>query len=120
MSGGFETIFSTAIIATGVLASPQGRIIQEKAYKDIMDVYNRPEQAFELCITEEKSTYVVALVKESLRCYPPHKLLPARQVYKDFIYKGAMIPKGLLVYINTQAVNFGKPTYSCQQTLFDK
>lgn len=40
--------------------------------------------------------------------YPPLKLLPARQVYKEFIYAGAKIPKGVLIYVNTQAVNFGK------------
>jgi phenylacetate 2-hydroxylase len=107
MSGGFETIFSTAIITVGMLSSPEGQEIQRKAYDDIMSVYDTAEQAFELCLTEEKCTYVMGLVKEALRFYPPLKLLPARQVYKEFEYQGAQIPKGLLVYINAQAANFG-------------
>ncbi|KAF3402675.1 Phenylacetate 2-hydroxylase [Talaromyces pinophilus] len=108
MSGGFETIFSTAIITVGMLSSPEGREIQREAYDNIMSVYDTPEQAFELCLVEEKCTYVTGLVKETLRFYPPLKLLPARQVYKEFEYQGATIPKGLLVYVNAQAANFGK------------
>ncbi|TPX09751.1 uncharacterized protein E0L32_009090 [Thyridium curvatum] len=105
MSGGFETIFSTAIIAIGVLASPAGQAIQQQAYDDIMSVYDTPEDAFERCLTEERSPYIMALVKESLRFFPPLKLLPARQTYKEFEYNGATIPKGVLVYINAQAAN---------------
>jgi phenylacetate 2-hydroxylase len=108
MSGGFETIFSTAIIAIGVLSSPAGQMMQQMAYEDIMSVYETPEEAFERCVTEEKSAYIAGLVKEALRCYPPLKLLPARQTYKDFVYNGALIPKGILVYVNAQAVNRGK------------
>ncbi|KAL3457161.1 cytochrome P450 [Aspergillus heterothallicus] len=111
MSGGFETIFSTAIITLGMLSSPEGQQIQRKAYEEIMSIYGSPQQAFELCLTEEKCPYIIGLVKEALRFYPPLKLLPARQVYKDFEYQGATIPKGLLVYINAQAANFDKATY---------
>ncbi|KAL4941879.1 hypothetical protein BDV06DRAFT_235767 [Aspergillus oleicola] len=111
MSGGFETIFSTAIITVGLLSTSEGQEIQRKAYEDIMTVYDTPEQAFERCLVEEKSPYIMGLVKEALRFYPPLKLLPARQVYKEFEYQGAVIPKGLLVYINTQAVNFDKSVY---------
>lgn len=108
MSGGFETIFSTAIITTGVLATPEGQEMQRRAYNDILAVYGTPEQAFKCSVSDEKSTYVVALVKEALRFYPPLKLLPARQIFKEFIYKGSVIPKGVLVYINAQAINRGK------------
>ncbi|KAL3489963.1 cytochrome P450 [Aspergillus germanicus] len=111
MSGGFETIFSTAIITVGILSSAEGQEIQRKAYDDIMSIYDTPEQAFKLCLVEEKCHYIMGLVKEALRFYPPLKLLPARQVYKEFEYQGAQIPKGLLVYINAQAANFDKTTY---------
>lgn len=107
MSGGFETIYSTAIITIGMLSTKAGQAIQQRAYEDIMSRYDTPEEAFQLCLDEEKSQYVVGLVREALRFYPPLKMLPARQVYKDFTYEGAHIPKGLLVYVNTQAVNFG-------------
>lgn len=108
MSGGFETVFSTAIIATGVLATTLGQTIQQKAFEDILAAYDSLEEAFEQCITEEKSPYVAALVKETLRCYPPHKILPARQVYQDFEFGGFTVPKGVLVYVNNQAVHFGQ------------
>ncbi|KAL1859421.1 hypothetical protein Plec18170_002537 [Paecilomyces lecythidis] len=105
MSGGFETIFSTAIITIGFLSSVEGQAIQKKAYDDILSIYGTPENAFEACITEEKCIYVSALVKEALRFYPPLKLLPARQTYKDFVYQGSHIPKGVLIYVNAQAAN---------------
>lgn len=108
MSGGFETIFSTAIIAIGVLASETGQSIQEAAYENILASYSSPEEAFASCVSEEKCSYIAALVKETLRFYPPLKLLPARQTYKPFDYHGSIIPKGVLVYVNTQAVNRGK------------
>jgi phenylacetate 2-hydroxylase len=111
MSGGFETIFSTAIIAIGILSTSEGQSMQQRAYEDILSVYDTPEEAFELCVTEEKCAYVTALVKEALRFYPPLKLLPARQTYKDFVYQGAVIPKGVLVYMNAQAINRGTGFY---------
>jgi phenylacetate 2-hydroxylase len=108
MSGGFETLYSTAIITIGMLSTPEGQQIQKRAYEDIMSHYDTPEEAFENCLTEEKSKYIIGLVKEALRFYPPLKLLPARQTYKDFVYQGSTIPKGVLIYLNTQAVNRGK------------
>lgn len=107
MSGGFETIFSTATITIGFLSTAEGQKVQQEAYDDIMSVYDTPEEAFRECLAEEKSPYITALVKESLRFYPPLKLLPARQTFKEFEYQGATIPKGVLVYVNTQAVNHG-------------
>lgn len=113
MSGGFETLFSTAIITIGMLASSEGQSMQQRAYDDIMSAYESPEETFDLCVTEEKSPYIVALIKEALRFYPPLKLLPARQVYKDFVWQGAQIPKGVLFYVNAQAANRGKESLSC-------
>ncbi|KAL3301190.1 cytochrome P450, partial [Colletotrichum asianum] len=111
MSGGFETIYSTVIVTLGALSTPWGQDMQNKAYADMMGSYGSHEKAFEQCLLEEKSQYVSGLVKEALRFYPPHKILPARQVYKDFTYAGATIPQGMLIYINNQAVNFDKETY---------
>lgn len=108
MSGGFETLYSTAIITIGQLSTPQGQTMQDRAYEDIIAGYGSPEVAFSQCVLEEKSAYIMGLVKEALRFYPPLKLLPARQVYRDFEFRGATIPKGLLFYVNTQAANFGR------------
>ncbi|KAJ5108318.1 cytochrome P450 [Penicillium angulare] len=118
MSGGFETIFSTAIITIGYLSSPEGQAVQEKAYSNILSMYETPEEAFKNCVSEEKCDYVSSLVKEALRFYPPLKILPARQTYKDFVYQGATIPKGILVYVNTQAVNRDKSAYGPDAHLF--
>lgn len=108
MSGGFETVFSTAIVGISVLSTPEGQAMQQKAYDEIMGVYSSAEEAFEKGVSEEKSPYVVAFVRETLRFYPALKLLPARQTFKDFEYDGASIPKGILVYMNAQAINRGK------------
>lgn len=108
MSGGFETVYSTAIITLGVLSTFEGQEIQRKAYAELMDVYGTMEEAFDQCVVEEKCPYVMSLVKESLRYFPPLKLLPARQTYKEFEYQGAVIPKGVLVYTNTQAISRGR------------
>lgn len=108
MSGGFETLFSTLIITIGVLASKEGQKMQQAAFENIMNVYQTPEEAYELCLTEEKCEYVCGLVKEALRFYPPLKLITARQTYKEFEYQGVLIPKGVLVYVNAQAANRGK------------
>ncbi|XRM44943.1 hypothetical protein ABZX51_008046 [Aspergillus tubingensis] len=111
MSGGFETVFSTIIMAIAILSTKQGHSMQDKAYSDIMSVYNSPAEAFELCVSEEKCAYVSSIVKETLRFYPPLKLLPARQTFKEFTYQEAVIPKGVLVYVNAQAANRDKTVY---------
>ncbi|CAH0051154.1 unnamed protein product [Clonostachys solani] len=111
MSGGFETVFSTAIITIGLLSTPEGQILQQEAYDDLMSAYDSPEEAFRDCMSEEKSPYIAGMVKESLRFYPPLKILPARQTFKEFEYNGAKIPRGVLVYTNTQAVNHDKSSY---------
>lgn len=108
ISGGFETVFSTAIIAIGRLATKEGQEMQQRAYEDILSAYLSPEEAFEHAVDEEKSAYISALVKEALRFYPPLKLLPARQTYKEFVWHGATISKGLLIYVNAQAANRGE------------
>jgi phenylacetate 2-hydroxylase len=108
MSGGFETVFATAIIGIGLLASAEGQSIQQRGYDDIMSVYGSVEDAFQQSISEEKSTYVTAFAREVLRFYPPLHLLPARQTYQEFEYNGATIPKGVLVYMNAQAINHGR------------
>jgi len=108
MSGGFETVFASAIIGIGVLASPEGQAIQQRAYDNIMSVYPSVEEAFEHAISEDKSNYIVAFVREVLRFYPPLHLLPPRQTYQEFNYNRCTIPKGVLVYMNAQAINHGK------------
>lgn len=107
MSGGFETVFTTAIAGIAYLSSPEGQFVQEKAYQDILASYGSVEAAFEQAVTDEKSPYVAALVRETLRFYPPLHILPFRSAYQDFDYNGARIPKGIMILVNVQAVNHG-------------
>lgn len=113
MSGGFETVLSTAIVGIGILASPEGQAMQKRAVDEIMGLYPSAEEAFSRGVSEEKSQYVAAFVRETLRFYPPLKLLSPRQTYNEFVYNGATIPKGVLVYVNAQAANHG--TFSITQ-----
>lgn len=108
VSGGFETTFASAIAGIGLLASPEGQNIQQHAYDDIMSVYTTPEEAYRLSVSEEKSKYVAAFVKEVLRHYPPLHLMVPRQVYRDFEYNGSRIPKGVMILANAQAINHGE------------
>ncbi|KAK1215348.1 hypothetical protein PQX77_022054 [Marasmius sp. AFHP31] len=54
---------------------------------------------------EKKLPYIVALVKEVLRCRPPGPLGMPHRSTEDTIYNGYMIPKGSLVFGNVWALN---------------
>lgn len=112
MSGGFETVLATAIAGIAYLASPEGQAAQVTAYKDIIDGYGSVEAAFQQAVTDEKSPYVAAFVRETLRYYPPLHILPPRQTYQDFEWNGVKIPKGVMVLTNAQAVNHGNHSRS--------
>ncbi|KAK4544295.1 hypothetical protein LTR36_004505 [Oleoguttula mirabilis] len=118
MSGGFETVFSTTIAGIAYLASPDGQIAQQRAYDDIVQSYGSPTEAFDRAVHEEKSSYMVAFVRETLRCYPPSHLLPPRQMFKDCDCGGVQVPKGLMVLVNCQSVNRDPATYGPDAHLF--
>ncbi|EHK96715.1 hypothetical protein M7I_7570 [Glarea lozoyensis 74030] len=61
VSGGFETVSTTAAAGLGFLSSPEGQDTQKRAYEAIMEVYSSDEEAWEKCISEETVPYVVAL-----------------------------------------------------------
>lgn len=107
MSGGFETILATAIAGIAYLASPEGQAAQEKAYLELIDSSGDVETAYREAVEAEKSPYVVAFVRETLRHYPPLHILPPRQTYQGFEWEGASIPKGVMILVNAQAVNHG-------------
>lgn len=113
MSGGFETVFTTAIAGIAYLSSPEGQAVQDKAFQDILEHYGSVEAAFAQAVTDEKSPYVAALVRETLRFYPPLHILPFRQTYQDFDHNGARIPKGVMILVNVQAVNHGMISFVC-------
>lgn len=111
MSGGFETILATAIAGIAYLASPAGQAAQEKAYSEMLDASGDIQTAFREAVEAEKSPYVAAFVRETLRHYPPLHILPPRQIYQEFNWSGATIPKGVMVLVNAQAINHGTITF---------
>lgn len=107
MSGGFETILATAIAGIAYLASPAGQAAQKKAYLELIDASGDVEAAFKEIVKAEKSPYLAAFVRETLRYYPPLHILPPRQTYQEFEWEGATIPKGIMILANAQAINHG-------------
>lgn len=107
MSGGFETILATAIAGIAYLASPEGQVMQEKAYSEMISTSGNVEAAFQQAVEAENSPFMVAFVRETLRHYPPLHILPPRQTYQEFEWDGARIPKGVMILVNTQAINHG-------------
>lgn len=105
VSGGFETVATTGLACLGLLATPEGQAIQDRAYKDLMSCHDSIQDVWETSIAEEKSPYVVALVREMLRYFAAIQFLPPRQTMKEFTWQGVRIPKGVTVIQNAQAIN---------------
>ena len=109
VSGGFDTIATTAIAGIMYLASKDGQAVQQKAYDDILQIYGSAQEAFREAVNNEASQYVVAFAREILRFYPPIHLLPPRQTIKEFTdSNGVRVPKGVMILPNCQAINRGK------------
>ncbi|KAF7195244.1 Phenylacetate 2-hydroxylase [Pseudocercospora fuligena] len=112
VSGGFDTIATTAIAGIMYLASQDGQAVQQKAYDDILQSYGSAQEAFREAVNNEASQYIVAFAREVLRFYPPLHLLPPRQTIKEFTdSNGVRVPKGVMILPNCQAINRDPATY---------
>lgn len=105
LSGGLDTLTTLVAWFIGLLAHhPE---IQEKAVAEIRKFYsdNQP-----LCDVEDdqKCTYVVALVRESLRYFTVLRLALPRATVKDVVFNGTTIPKGTTIYLNAWSCNMGE------------
>lgn len=118
VSGGFETLATSGIACIGWLSTEEGQKAQESAYQDIIANHGSVEAAWDECVLEEKSPYVVALVREGLRYYVPIPFLTPRQTMKPFNWRGIEIPKGLTVHINGQSVNHDPECYGPDAHIF--
>jgi hypothetical protein len=73
-------------------------LVQERLYNEIMGVTKQDRMVTEDDIPN--MPYLNAVIKETLRKYPPIAVLPARYVDKDVTLGGYDIPKGWQVLIN--------------------
>jgi Cytochrome P450 len=98
VSAGLDTVPGNLIMGIAYLSSPHGQEIQKRAYQEIMKVYPDGD-AWEKCLTEEKVSYVTALVREVLRFYTVIPICLPRTSIKDIHYGGAVIPAGTTFFM---------------------
>lgn len=90
----------------GHLSQPSyGKALQEIAISEILKQYGDLESAYYKCGFERKVDYIEAMLKEGLRYFSVLPTSLPRATSKDIIYKGAFIPKGTIMFMNTFAAN---------------
>jgi ent-kaurene oxidase len=85
--------------------------IQERVYKEVVDVTGGHGYEKTRMVTEDdipSMPYLSAVIKETLRKYPPLPLLQSRYVEKDTTLGGYDIPKGWQVGDTLQNFKFQK------------
>jgi phenylacetate 2-hydroxylase len=107
VSGGFETIPGTLTSCIGSLATREGQLWQEKAYRDIKRLYPDVRDAWRNSYQDEKVPYVNAIVKEAARYYTVSAMSLPRKTVEDVQWDGATIPAKTMILINAQAANHG-------------
>lgn len=105
VSGGFETIGSTASLILLQLVSPNGAKWQQRIHDELVEIYGSVESAYENVLCEEKCEFGVSFIRELLRMYAVIPLIPARKTTKPFQWNDTVIPEGVTVILNAQAAN---------------
>lgn len=112
VSGGFETIPGTLTSCVGSLCTSDGRVWQERAYRDILRIHGNDSlnKIWEDSFTEEKIPYINAIVKEAGRYYTVSSMSLPRKTLTEVRWKNedgsiAIIPPKTMVLINAQAAN---------------
>ena len=111
VSGGFETIGSTASLIFMQLVNEQGHEWQERVYNELINQYGDIETAYDKVLLEEKCEFSISFIRELLRMYAVIPLIPARKTSKEFQYNGYTIPQGITVILNAQAANHDKQQF---------
>ncbi|GME76465.1 unnamed protein product [Ambrosiozyma monospora] len=119
VSGGFETIGSTASLIFAQLCTENGELWQERLYDDLMKIYDGDiVKAYQSVLLEEKSEFGVSFIRELLRMYAVIPLIPARKTSKEFIWNGVTVPEGITVILNAQAANHDKSHFGADADEF--
>jgi phenylacetate 2-hydroxylase len=110
VSAGLDTVPGNLIMGLGVLSTPAGRSIQQKAYEAIMSAY--PDNtAWHASITEEKVPYVTAFYKEVLRYFTVIPICLPRVSIKDITWNAVLIPAGTTFYMNAYAADYDEERF---------
>ncbi|XP_024968860.1 cytochrome P450 71A1-like [Cynara cardunculus var. scolymus] len=97
---GTDTIAVTVVWAmTALIKNPK---VMKKAQEEVRNVVGKKGKVDEDDLP--KLTYLKAVVKETLRLYPPAPLLIPRETTKDAILHGYKIKQKTLVFVNALAI----------------
>lgn len=102
VAGGLDTI--TTLVSWALLLLAHKPDIQNKAYLAIKEHRMSTNDATECA-------YMVALVRELLRMYPPLRLALPRETASDFCFNDKLIPAGTVVVLNAWACNMDPEVY---------
>ncbi|KAK8468472.1 hypothetical protein PHAVU_006G039800 [Phaseolus vulgaris] len=105
---GSDTIAAAVVWAmTALMKNPR---VMKKAQEEIRNVFGGKDMIEEEEI--EKLPYLKAVIKETLRLYPPVPLLVQRETIKECSIEGYEIPEKTLVYVNAWAVHRDPETWN--------
>src|SRR5271170_7006525 len=112
VSAGLDTVPANIIQGLAYLATPHGQQLQEIAFKELIETYGTPSEAWNAVLKEEKVAFISALVKETLRYYTVIAMSLPRASIKSIKYQGATIPAGTLFYMNARGADFDPSRFS--------
>ncbi|EME49240.1 hypothetical protein DOTSEDRAFT_68119 [Dothistroma septosporum NZE10] len=105
VSAGLDTVPGNLIMTVAYLSSEHGQEIQKRALEEINQLYPNND-SWERCLHEEKSEYITALVKETLRYWSVIPICLPRTSIKDIKWGDAIIPAGTSFYMNAYGAHY--------------
>ncbi|KAF9887427.1 hypothetical protein FE257_010144 [Aspergillus nanangensis] len=109
LSGGLDTV--TTLVAWSIALLSKRPDIQDKAAKAIEELYSQGQPMCD-ANDDQKCAYVTALVRECLRYYTVLRLALPRTSIRDITYRGSVIPKGTVFFLNAWACNMDPEVWS--------
>lgn len=102
-----DTVASGIYMCIAWLSStPEGLSFQEELHDSILDAYNGDSTAaWHAAFREEKVPLLVSLYKETLRFFTIAPFSIPRKTSSPMRFRDSVIPKGVSVILNSQAVN---------------